>query len=438
VRTRTLYFVTLDAEVRALERVAKSRPDDGAAQVGLAAALVRMGRSDEALEAFIRAASAEPGDAEVGRALGETSWWSGPRGSGGGGRWVSVPGLRRAPSLVAARRLGQGGAGLALGRGIVFARVTEEAGDARLVALALATGRELWSREETVGAAAPPIAFEDSVIDATLVEGAGSVVFRVRARDAASGADRWVRTSELSDAQAGAIFKGASLSGKHAAFAIEPHGKKAFLPFVRVLDASSGAPLDGFSLGKLSDLALEGDAVYFATDQEPRRIVGRKVDGVRLFDAFRGHKVQRLAAAGDHLVVATEERLACLRRRDGEVVFSRPLRIGALEALVVTPRAVIGSWQRQSTSAFALPGEDRLWGDEPISRMLAAAEDTLYSVTGDGLAVRALDLATGELLWSVHLRRLAPELAGAGVHKLAVAPSRLVGLTKEGVFFLLA
>ncbi len=432
--------MTLDAEVRALERVAKAKPDDGAAQVGLANALVRMGRGDEALEAFIRAASAEPGDPEVARGLAATDWWSGPRGTGGGARFVAVPGLRTRPNLVRAARLGQGGTGVALGRGLVFARATEEGGDARLVALALATGRELWSREERVAASAPPLVCEDAVVDAALVDEAGSVVFRVRGRDAVTGSERWGTTLELSGVRPGAIFSGAWVSGKNVAFAISPHGKTDFEPVVRVLDATSGAtrPDGGFSLPKLEDVAFEGDTLYAATRQEPRRIVARTVDGVPVFkDALSGHHTRRIVATGDHLLVSTDDSIVRLNRKTGEFMGSRIRRFTTSEALVVTPRLVIGSWQREGTVALDLRTLERVWSDVPPSRVLQAAEDTLYSVEGE-LLVRALDLATGEPLWSLDLGRLAVELDGGGVQKVAVAPSRLVGLTREGVFFLLA
>lgn len=428
--------MTLDAEVRALERTARARPDDGAAQVELASALVRMGRDGEALEAFIRAAGAEPSDPEVVRALADTAWWSGPRGPGGGSRFVPVAGLRRRPALVAAKRLGQGGAGLALGRGIVFARVTEEGGDARLVALALANGRELWSREETVAASAPPLASGDAVLDAALLEEGGSIVFRVRARDAATGADRWVRTSELTDAQPGATFSSVCVSGTRVAFAISPHGKLDFEPLVRVLDAESGVSLDDFSLRGLSDLALEGGDLFAATIKEPLRVHCRPADGPSS-DEFRGQRTQRVVALDrDERVVATD--LQFWVRQRGAAPYEKGYRIGSHEALVVTPRLIVGSWQRHSTIAFDLRSGDRRWTGEPMARMLSAAEDTLYSVSSEGLRIRALDLDSGDVLWSQDLGELAPELRGAGVHKLAVAPSRLVGLTKEGFIFLLA
>ncbi|MBI3722362.1 hypothetical protein HY251_00175 [bacterium] len=58
---------------------------------------------------------------------------------------------------------------------------------------------------------------------------------------------------------------------------------------------------------------------------------------------------------------------------------------------------------------------------------------------GDGLRVRALDLADGGPLWDLDLSSLKAGVSlAAGVHKLAVAPSRLVGLTKDGVVFVLA
>ncbi len=428
--------MTLDAEVRALERTALARPDDGAAQVELASALVRMGRSGEALEAFIRAASAEPSDPEVVRALAETTWWSGPRGPGGGSRYVPGPGLRRRPALIAARRLGQGGAGLALGGGIVFARVNEEGGDARLVALALANGRELWSKEEAVAAAAPPLAAGGAVLDAALLEEAGSIVFRVRARDAATGADRWVRTSELPGVQPGATFL-ACASGTRVAFGIRPHGRNDFEPLVRLLDASSGAPLDAFSHRGLSELALEGDFLYAASLSEPRRILLRTVDGVKVGGLFEGVRTQRVIVVkpGESIIVVSEDALFLPWQRPS---LGHAVQIGPLDALVVTPRLVIGSWQRRGTVAFDIETGDRRWSDEPMARMLAGTEDTLYSVTGDGHILRAVDLATGELLWTVDLKGLAPILRGSGVHKLAVAPSRLVGLTKEGVVFILA
>jgi outer membrane protein assembly factor BamB len=432
--------VTLDAEVRALERVAKARPDDGAAQVGLANALVRMGRGGEALEAFLRAAAAEPGDPEVARALAAADWWSGPRGPGGGARFVSVPGLRARPNLVRVARLGQGGVGIALGRGLIFARATEEGGDARLVALALATGRELWSHEERVAASAPPLVCEDTLVDAALVDEAGSVVFRVRGRDGVTGSERWGTALELSGVRPGAIFSGAWVSGKNVAFAISPHGKTDFEPIVRVLDATTGAPRTdgGFPLPKLSDVAFEGDTLYAATFQEPKRIVARTVDGVPVFkDALRGHRSQRLVVSGEHLLVATDDSIVRLNRKTGELMVSRVRRIAVHEALVVSPRLVIGSWQREGIVALDLRTLERVWSDVPPSRALQAAEDTIYSVEHESL-VRALDLATGEPLWRVDVGRLALELDGGGIHKIAVAPSRLVGLTKEGVFFLLA
>ncbi len=432
--------MTLDAEVRALERVARARPDDGAAQVGLAAALVRTGRPREALEAFIRAASAEPGDPEVVRALRETSWWTGPRGPGGGTRHVAVPGLRRKPELVAARRLGQAGAGLAVGGGIVFARVAEEGGDTRLVALALASGRELWSREETVAAAAPPVYSDGTVLDAALVDASGAMVFRIRARDAATGADRWVRTSELTDAQPGATFLGACVSGRYAAFAIKPHGKKAFEPLVRVLDAGRGDDVEKLALRGLEDVSLESDHLAFAMGQDVRRVELRHLpQGVRVWTSAIDDPPKRVVVSGSSVVVASERGVTVYDRGRQKVSWRQERRgLYNDEAIVVTPRMVIASWQRAATSALDLATGGFLWADEPMARLLSASEDTLYAVSRDGLVIRGIDLATGEALWQADLPRLSRELDGQGVHKVGVAPSRLVGLTKEGVLFLLA
>src|SRR5579871_5079609 len=151
--------MTLDAEVRALERTARERPDDGAAQVGLAAALSRVGRRREALEAFIRAAAAEPGDPEIVQALSKVDWWTGPRGGGGGTRALGATGARQLPTLTKARKLGQQGIGLSVGRGVIVVRVSDGAAEAHLEALALATGRFLWTCEEkaTLLAWAPPL-----------------------------------------------------------------------------------------------------------------------------------------------------------------------------------------------------------------------------------------------------------------------------------------
>src|SRR5262249_23534646 len=162
------------------EREARARPDDGAAQLGLASALARLGRRREALEAFLRPAASEPGDPEIQRALADVPAWSGPRAEGGPGR-VPVGAPPSAPAPAVPRRRGQAPHSLAIGRGTIVARVSDAPREWRLVAVALTTGRSLWSREEAALAAAPPLTSGDAVIDATLVAGPrGTVTLRVR------------------------------------------------------------------------------------------------------------------------------------------------------------------------------------------------------------------------------------------------------------------
>src|SRR2546423_2472881 len=48
------------------------------------------------------------------------------------------------------------------------------------------------------------------------------------------------------------------------------------------------------------------------------------------------------------------------------------------EALVVTPRLVVGVFAGEGTAAVDLVSGDTLWRDGPPAKLLAAAEDTLY------------------------------------------------------------
>jgi outer membrane protein assembly factor BamB len=435
--------VTLDADVRAKERVAKTRPDDGAAQVGLATALARVGREREALEAFIRAAGSEPADPEVVRALSDVAWWGGPRGPSGGSRALAVPSMRRPGDLVFARRLGGKGMGLALGRGIVLARIQEDERDWRLVAAALATGRELWSHDDAAVAAAPPLVSDDLVIDAVLVTASRGLILRVRARDAATGRERWRLDEALPELpQRGAIFAAADLAGRRVALGVGNHGKVDFQQLLRVVDVASGNPVEKSSVRGLNELALDADRVYVSAAHDPnRRIEARRLpDGGRVWDAVREERTTRVAVSGELVVCATESRLLTLARASGAVRWSLNYRLAGSDALVVTPRAVIGVFGREGTIAFDLETGDRIFSDGMPARLLAATEDTLYGVVETGLKVRALDLLTGERIFEQDLAALRhPELQGStGIHKLAVAPSRLVALTREGVLFVVA
>jgi outer membrane protein assembly factor BamB len=441
--------MSLDQEMRALERVARARPDDGAAQLGLASVLERLGRSREAVEAFVRAAASEPGDLGVQRALGGLPWWNGPRGQGGT-RFLPVEALRAQPELVVWKRLGDAHAlgGIALGRGVIVVRILDAPGEWRLLALTLATGRELWARESreeaSVLAAAPPLTSEDAVLDAILFAGArGTLVLRVRAREAATGKERWCTSEELpADVGPRATFECAAATEGRLALGIGAgtQGKHFFEPILRVLDVATGNPLERTRVRGLNDLALDGDRLYLSTAYDSaRRVEARAVpDGPR-WQSARGERTSRLAVQRDHVVAATETSLVVLDRESGSERFRQGRRFGGhQDAFVVAPRVIVASWQRERTVAVDLVTGNRLWADEPVARSLAAADETLYAVSADGTVVKGLDLTDGLPLWSVDLTTtpLGHRAAG-GVHKLAVAPSRIVGLTKAGALFVL-
>ena len=435
--------MTIDAEVRALERVAQARPDDGAAQLGLGTALERVGRRREAIEAFLRAAASEPGDAAVQRALADLPCWSGPRGAGGT-RFVAVEPLRTSPAYAFVKRLGQTAhaqAGLAVGRGVILVRVSEAPGEWRLVALALATGRELWSREESAVAASPPLTVGDAVLDATLVvEPRETVVLRIRSREAATGRERWCTTEALSsEVAAPAAFDCAAVTGELLALGIRSHSKVPFEPLLRVLDVATGEVTLRSRVRGLNDLALEGTRLCVSTAFDSlRRVESHTIPDGEKWQAARLERTDRVAVQGQRVVAATETNLIVLDRETGAERYRQPRRFaGHLDGLVVAPRVVVASFQRERTVAVDLETGDRLWHDEPIARILSAAEDTLYAA--DGPSLKALDLTDGNVLWSLDLADgpLGPQ-AGGGVQKLVAASSRVVGLTRDGALFSLA
>ncbi|MBI3722363.1 hypothetical protein HY251_00180 [bacterium] len=314
--------MTLDAEVRALERTARARPDDGAAQVGLAAALTRVGRRREALEAFIRAAAAEPGDPEIVQALAKVEWWTGPRGPGGGSRALRVTGAQKLPSLTKARKLGATGLGLAVGRGVVVARVSDEKGEAHLEALALATGRFLWTCQEkaTVLAAAPPLIAGDAVIDAVVFieQEDKRARLRLRAFSLATGKLLPLNVElDLALPPAPLAFEGAAVAAGCIVLGIVPSGKIDFQPLVKVFDVETGKPLESSTVRGLNELAFDGDfLVLSAAKDAARRIEARRLpSGERLWHAARDERTQRLAIEGRTVVAATPRRRSSPRRR---------------------------------------------------------------------------------------------------------------------------
>lgn len=435
--------MTIDAEVRALERVARARPDDGAAQLGLGSALERVGRRREAVEAFLRAAAQEPGDAAVQRALDLVPSWSGPRGPGGT-RAVAVDALRDAPAWAFVKRVGQaahGSAGLAVGRGAILVRISDAPGEWRLSAHALVTGRELWSREEQAVAAAPPLVAGDSVLDATLeLEPRETLLLRVRARELATGRERWCTREELpSEVTPPAAFDGAAATAERLALGIRGHSKVSFEPLLRVLDVATGEPVERARVAGLNDLALAGTRAFLSTKFDSLRHVERREsrEGPGWL-AARFERTERIAVQGERVVAATETSLLVLERETGAERIRQPRRFaGHPDGLVVAPRVLVASWQRERTVALDVETGDRLWQDDPIARILAAAEETLYAA--DGAQIRALDLTQGTSLWSLDLGAGPLGIrAGGGVQRLAAAPSRVVGLTRDGTLFVLA
>jgi outer membrane protein assembly factor BamB len=439
--------VTLDVDIRSLERDARARRDDPALQLALARSLERLGRGREALEAYIRAAAGSPADPDVERALGAVEWWCGPRASAGGTRSVRVTPLVDAGARVRwTRPVGAAGLGLAIDRARVYARAVDRAGRARLVALALHDGRVLWESDDDrvdENGAAPPLAVEGAVHDAVLVREATSVVLRVRSRDGATGRTRWTLEQELASTQPGAGFDGALCTGSRIVLAVGPRGRLAFDPLVRVIDAATGTTVDGFAVRGLSDLAADATHLYIAAafDRNDRRVEARRfADGSRAWAAVRGARTHRVLAAADGTVVAALEDGLVFLDPSGMQRSRLNLRLSSEEALVAISRVLVGAWsRREGVVALDLGTGNRFWRDEPAARVLAGAEPVVYGLGADGGSIFAIDARSGERLFGVDLPEVravgGAGLAATGAWRLAVGPSRVVGLSKEGVAF---